>query len=165
MRVEQWLGGGAIGRWPLAELSVHRLAADPGRATGGGEGEAPWRGTSAAGRGGVLLDHGTHLIYQLLDVAGLPAAVSAWTGRLRHQGYDVEDTASLHFEYPERLVTMFFTWAGRVRENRIRFIGDARAIEWVSGELRLERRGQVERHDYSVVLAQAAFQHSVCRPV
>ena len=165
MRVKQWLREGAIGRWHLAELSVHRLAADPGRATGGerGEGGAPWRGTSAAGRGGVLLDHGTHLIYQLLDIAGLPAAVSAWTGRLRHQGYDVEDTASLHFEYPERLVTMFFTWAGRVRENRIRFIGDAGAIEWVGGELRLERGGKVERHDYSVELEKSAYHRWFAR--
>ena len=113
--------------------------------------------------GGVLLDHGTHLIYQLLDVAGLPAAVSAWTGRLRHQGYDVEDTASLHFEYPERLVTMFFTWAGRVRENRIRFIGDAGAIEWVGGELRLERGGKVERHDYSVELEKSAYHRWFAR--
>src|SRR3989454_8708123 len=106
MRVKQWLREGAIGRWHLAELSVHRLAADPGRATGRGEGEAPWRGTSAAGRGGVLLDHGTHLIYQLLDVAGLPAAGSAWPRRPRPPGYDVEDTASLHFEDPQRLGPM-----------------------------------------------------------
>src|ERR1051325_2954501 len=51
-------------------------------APGGEAGSKPWRGTSATGRGGVLLDHGTHLVYQLLDVAGMPAAVSAWTGRL-----------------------------------------------------------------------------------
>src|SRR5207244_8154029 len=73
--------------------------------------------TSATGRGGVLLDHGTHLVYQLLDVAGMPAAVSAWTGRLRHAGYDVEDTAALRFEYPDRFATMFFTWAGRRSEE------------------------------------------------
>jgi predicted dehydrogenase len=159
MRVKQWLREGAIGRWHLAELSVHRMAADPGR----GAAATPWRGTSAAGRGGVLLDHGTHLIYQLLDVAGLPAAVSGWTGRLRHQGYEVEDTASLHFEYPERLVTMFFTWAARARESRIRFIGDAGAIEWVGGELRLERGGQVERHDYSAELEKSAYQRWFAR--
>src|SRR6058998_3481125 len=153
LRVQEWLREGAIGRWHLGELAVYRLMADPGREAGG----TPWRGTSAAGRGGVLLDHGTHLIYQLLDVAGLPAAVSAWTGRLRHQGYDVEDTASLHFEYPDRRVTMFFTWAARARENRIRFVGDAGAIEWVDGELRLERAGKVERHDFSAELEKSAY--------
>src|SRR5438477_2602197 len=153
VKVKEWLREGAIGRWHLAELAVYRLTADPGREAGG----TPWRGTSAAGRGGVLLDHGTHLIYQMLDVAGLPAAVSAWTGRLRHRAYEVEDTASVHFEYPERLVTMFFTWAARRRENRIRFVGDRGAIEWVGGELRLERGGRLERHDFSAELDKAAY--------
>src|SRR5207245_4287878 len=97
MRVKQWLREGAIGRWHLAELSVHRLAADPGRATGGGGGGAPWRGTSAAGRGGVLRDPGTHRIYQLLVIAGLPGGARPWTGRLGHPGDDAEDEAPLHF--------------------------------------------------------------------
>ena len=161
LRVKEWLAAGAIGHWHLAEFTVHRLAADLGRAAGG----APWRGTSATGRGGVLLDHGTHLVYQLLDIAGMPATVSAWTGRLRHVSYDVEDTAALRFEYPGRLVTMFFTWAGRGRENRIRFIGDAGSIEWVGGELRLERGGgggeggggAVERLDFAAELEKTAY--------
>src|SRR5437867_2049817 len=80
LRVQEWLREGAIGRWHLGELAVYRLMADPGREARG----TPWRGTSAAGRGGVLVDHGTHLVYQLLDVAGLPAAVMAWTGRPRY---------------------------------------------------------------------------------
>jgi predicted dehydrogenase len=161
MKVKEWLAAGAIGRWHLAELAVYRLAADPGRA-GAGE-PAPWRGTSAMGRGGVLLDHGTHLVYQLLDIAGLPSAVSAWTGRLRHTAYDVEDTASVRFEYPGRLVTMFFTWAARARENRIRFIGELGSIEWTGGELRLERAGGegrdggTERLDCSAELEKTAY--------
>ncbi|HMH83975.1 MAG TPA: Gfo/Idh/MocA family oxidoreductase [Gemmatimonadales bacterium] len=153
MKVKEWLAGRAIGRWHLAEFVVSRLAADPGRAAGA----TPWRGTHAAGRGGVLLDHGTHLVYQLLDIAGLPHAVSAWTGRLRHAAYDVEDTASVRFEYPGRLVTMFLTWAARARENRIRFVGDAGSIEWVGAELRLERAGEVERLDCSAELDKTAY--------
>src|SRR5438093_3650796 len=154
MQVKQWLASGAIGRWHLAEFSVHRTTADPGRVALG----TPWRGTSAAGRGGVLIDHGTHLVYQLLDIAGMPASVSAWTGRLRHARYEVQDTASLHFEYPERLVTMFFTWAARRRENRIRFVGERGAIEWVGGELRLERDGTLERYEYPAELDKTAYQ-------
>src|SRR6266571_2652379 len=64
----------------LAEFRVYRLGADPGASAD----SVPWRGRRAAGRGGVLLDHGTHLVYELLDVAGPPQAVRAWTGRLRH---------------------------------------------------------------------------------
>jgi len=132
---------------------VHRTTADPGRVVEG----TPWRGTSAAGRGGVLLDHGTHLVYQLLDIAGMPSNVSAWTGRLRRDRYEVEDTASLRFEYPGG-------WSpcssrgphGRAR-NRIRFVGDAGAIDWTGGELRLERAGTVERLDYSAELEKTAY--------
>ncbi len=152
-RVKEWLAAGAIGAWHLAEFAVYRPAADPGRVTAG----TPWRGTSVAGRGGVLLDHGTHLVYQLLDIAGLPSAVSAWTGRLRHAAYDVEDTASLRFEYPDRLVTMFFTWAARGRENRLRFVGEEGSIDWTGGELRLERAGVVERHDVSAEVGKTAY--------
>src|SRR5438067_2347931 len=50
MKVKEWLANGAIGRWHLAEFSVYRTTADPGRVAAG----APWRGTSSAGRGGVL---------------------------------------------------------------------------------------------------------------
>src|SRR6266568_683805 len=58
----------------------------------------------------------------------------------------------------ERLATMFFTWAGRTRENRIRFVGDAGMIEWVDGELRLERGGAVERLDFAAELEKTAYQ-------
>src|SRR3989449_11055958 len=97
----------------------------------------PWRGRRADGRGGVLLDHGTHLVYELLDVAGPPQAVRAWTGRLRHGGYDVEDTAQLLFEYPDRMATMFLTWAARRRETEMRFIGERGSITWSGGMLTL----------------------------
>src|SRR5256885_2959765 len=89
VKVKEWLREGAIGRWHLAELAVHRQAADPGRGAAG----TPWRGTSAAGRGGVLLDHGTHLIYQLLDIPGPPPAGSARAGRLRRPAYQGRCTA------------------------------------------------------------------------
>src|SRR2546429_4373489 len=78
VKVKDWLREGAIGRWHLAELSVHRQAADPGRAATG----MSWRGTSVAGRGGVLLGHGTPLIYQPPDIPGPPAPGSARARRL-----------------------------------------------------------------------------------
>src|SRR5258705_7676731 len=74
-RVKQWLDHEGIGRWYLAEFRVYRLAADPGAT----QSAVPWRGRGADGRGGVLLDHGTHLGYQLLYVPGPPQSVRAWT--------------------------------------------------------------------------------------
>jgi predicted dehydrogenase len=154
LRVREWLRDGLIGRWHLAEFAVYRPYADPGSRA-----EArPWRGTSTASRGGVLLDHGTHLIYQLLDVAGAPSGVRSWTGRLLHQEYDVEDTAALLFEYPDRVAVMLLTWAARHRENRLRFIGESGTIEWVGGELRLEAGGgREERCDFTRELDKRSY--------
>jgi len=152
-QVIEWLSGGAIGRWHLAEWTVHRPAADPGALR-----EAiPWRGRGAQSNGGVLLDHGTHLIYQLLDIAGTPHAVSAWTGHLRHTAYDVEDTASIQLEYPGRLATMLLTWAGAGRENRVRFVGESGAIEWNGPTLSLQRGAEVERRDVGAATSKAAY--------
>jgi predicted dehydrogenase len=151
--VRRWLTEGRIGRWHLAQFEVHRLAADVGAGASG----TPWRGTRQQGLGGVLLDHGTHLIYQLLDVAGVPSTVRAWTGRLRHAAYDVEDTAQLVFEYPDRAATFFLTWAGRRRENRIRFVGENGTIEWAGGLLTLETDGRTETHDFAAQLDKRAY--------
>jgi len=153
LRVREWLHSDAIGRWHMAEFQVHRLMADRGSCAGG----TPWRGLAEHSRGGVLLDHGTHLIYQLLDAAGRPDSVRAWTGQLRHSDYDVEDSAQLLFEYPGRLGLMFLTWAARHRENRIRFVGDRGSIEWVGGILRHEYDGHVTSYDYTAELDKAAY--------
>jgi len=152
-RVKQWLDDGVIGRWYLAEFRVYRLAADPGAM----QSAVPWRGRRSGGRGGVLLDHGTHLVYELLDVAGPPQAVQSWTGRLRHGGYDVEDTAQLLFSYPDRMATMFLTWAARRRETEIRFIGERGSITWSGGMLTLERDGHSESFDHTVDLDKASY--------
>ena len=152
-RVKGWLDEEVIGRWYLAEFRVYRLAADRGTDAS----VVPWRGRRADGRGGVLLDHGTHLVYQLLDVAGAPAAVRAWTGRLRHGAYDVEDTAHLLFDYPDRLASMFLTWAARRRETEIRFLGERGSITWSGGTLTLEREGKTESFDHSAELDKASY--------
>jgi predicted dehydrogenase len=160
LQLREWLREEQIGHWHLAEFAVYRQFADPGSRPGSGPDALPWRGESAASRGGVLLDHGTHVIYQILDVAGTPSAVRSWTGRLRHQQYDVEDTAALLLEYPDRIATIFLTWAAHHRENRIRFIGEAGTIEWVGGELRLEREGRQEpqeRLDFTRELDKASY--------
>lgn len=153
VQLREWLAQGAIGRWSLAELHVYRLMAD--RGTSGAP--TPWRGLRADAGGGILLDHGTHLIYQMLDAAGVPPRIRAWTGLLRHHDYDVEDSAHLLFEYPERLGVMFLTWAARHRENRVRFVGDAGSIDWTGGVLRLERNGAVESFDFTAQLDKSAY--------
>jgi predicted dehydrogenase len=151
-----WLRAGAIGRWHVAELSVYRMAADVGSGRG-----VPWRtvaqGEHGTREGGILLDHGTHLLYSVVDLGGMPSGVRCWTGRLKHHAYAVEDTVQLTLEYPDRLATLFLTWAASHRENRVRFIGETGTIDWQGGILRLERGDAVETHDFSVQLDKKSY--------
>lgn len=153
LQLRRWLEEGAIGRWHLAEFQVYRPHADAGSAGPG----VPWRGQGNTSLGGVLLDHGTHLLYLLMDVAGEPATVQAWTARLRHTDYDVEDTAQVLLDFGGRAGTLFLTWAGASRENRIRFIGESGELEWRGGELRLDAGARHEHRDFTAALDKKAY--------
>jgi predicted dehydrogenase len=148
------LDAGTIGRWHLAEFHVYRAEADRGAIVGG----VPWRGRRENSLGGVLLDHGTHLLYLLLDVGGMPRSMLAHLSTLGHGSYDVEDTAHLVLDYGQRAATLTLTWAGRERENRIRFIGDGGMVEWVGGLLRVVGRdGTVNTTDFSAQLQKSEY--------
>ena len=165
-KVRAWLDEGAIGRWHLAEVHVGRPHADHGAARPAAAGTSsdatPWRGRRAHSRGGVLLDHGTHWLYLLLDVAGAPTRVQAWTGRLRHADYDVEDTAHLLLEFGGgrggRLATMLVTWAATKRENRVRFVGEKGTIEWKGTHLKLDAEGRREAVDFTAALDKKVYK-------
>lgn len=164
-RVGEWLRADVIGRWHLIEVSVHRVGADPGQQ--GADEALPWRVRQADAGGGVLLDHGTHLLYTLLDLAGaLPSRVSAWTGRLAHTEYEVEDTAEVRLEFGEsradgphaqRVARLFCTWADRRRETRVNVVGERGAIRWIDGQLTLEQDGRTTTQDVSRELDKAAY--------
>ncbi|HEY4321176.1 MAG TPA: Gfo/Idh/MocA family oxidoreductase [Gemmatimonadales bacterium] len=154
-QLARWIADGAIGAWHLAEFHVYRAEADRGTISSAA---VPWRGQRADSLGGVLLDHGTHLLYLLLDVGGMPLAVQAHLATLGHGSYDVEDTAHVVLDFPRRAATITLTWAGQERENRIRFIGSAGMAEWVGGTLRLVRRdGQTESTDFSAQLDKREY--------
>jgi len=55
------------------------------------------------------------------------------------------------------VATLFLTWAGHRRENRIRIIGERGTIEWNGGPLTLERGGVVESVDYTAQSSKAAY--------
>ncbi|MDX2971733.1 Gfo/Idh/MocA family protein [Kribbella solani] len=59
-----------------------------------------WRGTLAVDGGGALMNQGIHALDLLVWMLGRPVEVSAQTGRLAHEGIEVEDLAgtSIRFE-------------------------------------------------------------------
>ena len=149
-QIGEWVRDGAIGHWHLAELSVYRLKADGGA--------LPWRSQRGASGGGILLDHGTHLLYSLFDLGGEPRTIQAWTGRLRHLEYEVEDTAQLVIGFADRMATVMLTWAAGHRENRVRIIGERGTIDWHGGMLTLEAEGRERRAiDYTAQLDKRSY--------
>jgi predicted dehydrogenase len=63
----------------------------------------------------------------------------------------------LSLEYPDRMATLFLTWAATHRENRVRFIGEHGIIDWQGGILRLEHGDTVETHDFTVQLDKQSY--------
>ncbi|QNA91393.1 Gfo/Idh/MocA family oxidoreductase [Microbacterium sp. Se63.02b] len=58
-----------------------------------------WRGTAAIDGGGALMNQGIHALDLLLWMLGRPVSVSAKTGRLAHEGIEVEDVAGATIEF------------------------------------------------------------------
>jgi uncharacterized protein (TIRG00374 family) len=109
-----------IGRVYLAEYEVRRTGAD----TGNAHWSPAWRTDRELAGGGVLVDHGAHVLYQLHAVLGEPRTVQATLRRLQHRSYGVEDTALVVLDYGDALAQVNLTWAARGREIRFRLVGD-----------------------------------------
>ncbi|HET6462278.1 MAG TPA: Gfo/Idh/MocA family oxidoreductase [Candidatus Krumholzibacteria bacterium] len=109
-----------IGAIHLAEYDVLRTAANEGNP----HWQPKWRTDPRLAGGGILMDHGAHIFYQLLSVLGKPASVQATVRTLRHHEYGVEDTACVVLDFGTALATIRLTWAARQREVRFRFVGE-----------------------------------------
>src|SRR5205814_10424164 len=110
--VAQAVRAGEIGELRVNEWSVGRREANPGNA----HWNPSWRTDPARAGGGILMDHGAHVIYQLRSLLGDPVEVTARMHSLRPDAYAVEDTASVILEYPRAVARLGFTWAAPSRE-------------------------------------------------
>lgn len=110
-----------IGRVHLVEYEVLRTEANPGNP----HWSPTWRTDPALAGGGILFDHGAHILYQLRSVLGEPSAVQATVRNLRHAEYAVEDSAFVVLDFGDRLAELRLTWAARRRSIRFQFVGDA----------------------------------------
>jgi predicted dehydrogenase/uncharacterized membrane protein YbhN (UPF0104 family) len=109
-----------IGRVHLVEYEVHRTEANPGNPNW----SPTWRTDPALAGGGILFDHGAHILYQLRAVLGEPVAVHATLRTLWHAGYGVEDSAFVVLDFGDRLAEVRLTWAARRRSIRFQFVGE-----------------------------------------
>ena len=109
-----------LGALHFVEYSVRRTAANEGNAHWAPE----WRTRRDLAGGGILVDHGAHILYQLRGVLGEPQRISATVRTLLHHGYGVEDTALLTLDHGTALAEVSLTWAAKRREIAFRFVGE-----------------------------------------
>lgn len=129
-----------IGRVHLAEYRVQRLEANPGNP----HWTPQWRTDRDLAGGGILVDHGAHIFYQLRALLGEPLRVQANVRTLLHHAYGVEDTAFVMLDYGHCLAEVGLTWAARRREIRFRFVGEQGEIEGDDERLRLHAEATEE---------------------
>lgn len=116
-----------IGKIHFAQAEVFRISANPGNANW----NPAWRTEKNKSGGGILIDHGAHLMYLFISIFGKPVKISATVKKLFHKNYEVEDTACVIMEFQNCLVEFLLTWAGHSRKISYKFLGD-------NGELLIE---------------------------
>jgi len=140
--VRRALDANEVGPIRLGVLTVQRVGANAGN----GSWQPTWRTEQRLAGGGILVDHGTHLFYQLHAVFGAPASIACRTERRLH-GHGVDDTATVYLQYSRRVVRIHLSWAASARYSSHRYFG-----EW----------GEVALHDDRVTIRSATRER--CEP-
>jgi len=122
-----------LGEIHFAEYTVRRMAANEGNA----HWTPAWRTKRDLAGGGILVDHGAHILYQLRGIMGEPRSVNATVRTLLHLGYGVEDTALLTLDHGKALAELSLTWAAKRREIVFRFVGERGELVGDEDKIRL----------------------------
>ncbi len=117
-RAIDWVRKGLIGR--VIHSEFHTLRTRPAI------GLTPWRSEKEeAGGGGILLDHGWHGIYLLLNFQGeRPLSVSARLNPPPSDRGRAEHTANLLMGFRNATAALFLTWRADRRYNSARIYGE-----------------------------------------
>lgn len=136
-KIAALLADGAVGRVRRCRWETLRT----GPAAAAGE-RGNWRVDPAQSGGGVLIDHGWHVLYLLHVWLGrAPRAVSARLETRRHRAFAVEDTAQVALDYGDAGAEVFLTWAAEERANRVVIEGDRGALRLDGGRLAFAPKG------------------------
>lgn len=114
------LRSSAIGRITHASVDIGRTAPSIGH--------TPWR-TNAAEGGGILNDHGPHILYLLSYLLGQNADEVSCTSDCSDHG--VEKAVRIELRYPSATAAVRLSWKSTLRQSRYQFHG-------TGGELILE---------------------------
>ena len=140
---------GEIGALRSAEIDVWRPAAC-------GSADSPaWRQNRAVAGGGIVLDHGWHAFYLMMEwFGGRPDTVDGWCHAEPPQ--DVETDADITLGFAGRTGVIRLTWRGPRRRNRVLLTGDAGSIE-IDDDLYVIKNARGEERSRTASLSQGSY--------
>src|SRR5262245_27664684 len=113
---------GDIGTLRSATIDVWRVGAC------GSPGSSTWRHNRAVAGGGIVLDHGWHACYLMMEwFGGPPDTVDGWCQT--PVTMDVESEAEIRLGFGGRIGVIRLTWDGPQRRNRVYLEGDSGSID------------------------------------
>jgi len=131
-----------------ARFEVFRTSASMGNANW----EPDWRTDPTQG-GGIVADHGTHLLYLATSLLGKPIAVTAKNRKFREDIYPVEDTSSIIIEHEKGISNIFLTWASSHRGFNFSILTPTCDIMVKDSSVMFMRNGKMEKVETSENLA------------
>jgi predicted dehydrogenase len=156
-KIAELLQSGVLGE--VHHCDWHVLRNGPSITTG----PENWRLDPRKAGGGILVDHGWHAFYLVLDWLGLrPSAVRASLENRQYAEFNVEDTAvvSIQFESANShlpAADIFLTWASSLRRNSGAIEGSLAHLIIEDDLLRLVREdGSQERFQFDEGLSRAS---------
>jgi predicted dehydrogenase len=140
---------GEIGALRSAEIDVWRPAAC-------GSADSPaWRQNRAVAGGGIVLDHGWHAFYLMMEwFGGRPDTVDGWCHA--EPPHDVETDADITLGFAGRTGVIRLTWRGPRRRNRVLLTGDEGSIE-IDDDLYVIKNARGEERSRTASLSQGSY--------
>lgn len=83
-----------------------------------------WRLNPRISGGGILIDHGWHAFYIIMELFGeFPTHAEGVFENRKYKDLEIEDTATVNILFPKGEAKALFTWDGKERSNRVEIIG------------------------------------------
>jgi predicted dehydrogenase len=152
------LRAGCVGDVRHVDAFVFRNQPCKGASDGRTAGD--WRQDRAVAGGGVLVDHGWHNFYLLLQFVGRePERVACRLSRPGNDPAALDDSARVSIAFPGADACLHLTWRASSRRNAFLVVGDAGTLVLDDDRIVLARRGEALQEQLFPAALSAGSHH------
>jgi predicted dehydrogenase len=149
---------GRIG--PVRHVDVVVFRNQPCKGASDGRTAGDWRQDRAVAGGGILVDHGWHNFYLLLDLVGRdPERVACSLTRPADDPEALDDSARVVVSFPGAEAHLRLTWRAQARRNAILVVGDEGTLVLDDDRVVIARRGEAPQQTVFPSALSAGSHH------